>query len=265
MLVLLSPAKDMNTQPLSRQVAHSQPQLLKDAGELVAATCQLGRADLKRLMGINDKLADLNRRRFEELATPFAPLNAKPAAFAFAGDVYRGLEAASLDDDDLAWAQDHVRILSGLYGILRPLDLIRPYRLEMGLPLKTSRGDSLYEFWGSKLTRSLNAALRSSRSDTIVNLASKEYFAAVQPQELKARVVAPQFREIRDGKARSYMFFMKKARGLMARFIVRNRIEAAEALKRFDAEGYRFDPRLSEGDAWIFARPAAAKAKQTAG
>jgi len=255
MLVLLSPAKDMNLDPPPDGLGHSMPELMKETRQLVDAVRRLSKADLKRLMHVNDKLAALNHERFRAFSTPFTPDNAKQAALAFAGDVYRGLDATTLTADDLAWAQDHVRILSGLFGLLRPLDLIQPYRLEMGLPLKTERGATLYEFWGTKLTDKVNDALKRMGGATIVNLASHEYFGAVDAARLKGRLVTPQFKEVRDGKARSLQFFLKKARGLMARFIVQNRIEDAAALKDFNAEGYRIDARLSDGDTWVFARP----------
>lgn len=254
MLVLLSPAKNMKFDPMGPDVGFTQPELLEDAKQLATAARALSQAQLKRLMNISDKLAALNYERFQAFITPFTPDNARPAALTFNGDAFRGLDADSLTPGDLAWAQDHLRILSGLYGLLRPLDLIQPYRLEMGRSLANPRGDDLYAFWATKLTGQVNQAMARSDSEIIVNLASKEYFSALESDDLKGRVITPQFKEIRNGKAQSLSFFMKKARGLMTRYIIQHRLDDASKLKKFDLEGYRFNPSLSEGDIWVFTR-----------
>ncbi len=254
MLALLSPAKSLDFSSAPPDVSQSQPACLKQTRTLASHLRALKKAELKKLLHVSDKLADLNYERFQAFKTPFTPQNAKQAALAFSGDVYQGLDAASLSAEELGWAQDHVRILSGFYGLLRPLDLIQPYRLEMGRALKTCAGDNLYAFWGDKLTRLAASAASKSGEPTLINLASAEYFAALQPEKLKGSVITPGFREIRDGKPRFLSFFAKKARGMMARYIIQNRISRPEDLKSFDLEGYRYDKSLSDGDQWIFTR-----------
>ena len=203
-------------------------------------------------MSLSDDLARLNRERFQ--AFEAGSTDGVQAAFAFAGDVYEGLKARDLDAAGLAFAQDHVRILSGLYGLLRPLDRIQPYRLEMGTRLKTRRGASLYDFWGDRISKCLNADAEGHTDATLVNLASQEYFGVVDAKALKLPVVTPQFRESRDGESRIISFFAKKARGGMARFAIDERIERAEDLKAFDRNGYRFDKAASSDTEWIFIR-----------
>lgn len=261
MLVLLSPAKNLNFDPPSIDSSFTQPAFLKETRELAKVTKGMTKGQIKKLMNINDKLATLNFERFQAFKTPFTADNAKPAALAFSGDVYQGFNANELTAEDLEWAQDHVRILSGFYGLLRPLDLIQPYRLEMGTSLKTAKGKDLYAFWGDKLTRNINASLKSIAEPTLVNLASNEYFNALDKDELKARIITPQFKDIKDGKARFIMFFAKKARGLLARYIVENRIDQPENMKDFAHEGYRFNRELSKGDTWVFSRKSKPKSK----
>ncbi len=205
-------------------------------------------------MGISMKLADLNAGRWRAFSTPFTPDNARAALLAFRGDVYKGLDADSLDADALAFAQDHLRILSGLYGVLRPQDLIQPYRLEMGTKLATARGENLYTFWGDAITETLNRALAAQGDDVLVNLASKEYFSAVRPEKLAGRVVTPVFKERKGNTYKIVGLFAKRARGLMSRYIIDERLDDIEALKGFDAEGYAFEPSLSAADTWVFAR-----------
>jgi cytoplasmic iron level regulating protein YaaA (DUF328/UPF0246 family) len=221
--------------------------------ELARTTRRLTIRDLKRLMSLSDNLARLNRERFQA----FDPASEEglQAAFAFNGDVYAGLRARELDRKALAWAQEHVRILSGLYGLLRPLDAIQPYRLEMGTALKTRRGASLYAFWGPRIAEALNEAAMGQKDKTLVNCASGEYFGAVDRTALRLPVVACRFLEEKDGEARIISFFAKKARGLMARFAIDNRIERAADLRAFDAAGYRFAPHLSSGEELTFVRP----------
>ena len=253
MLIVLSPAKalDFTAAPVAAPV--SAAELADHTAELAKTTRKLRVIDLKRMMSLSDNLAKLNRERFQA----FQPDSEEglQAAFAFNGDVYMGLKARELDRKALAWAQDHVRILSGLYGVLRPLDAIQPYRLEMGVRIKTRRGMSLYDFWGPQISQSLDAALAGQKDRTVVNCASQEYFGAVDRGALKAPVISCRFLEEQDGEARVLSFYAKKARGLMARYAIDNRIECAADLKAFDRDGYRFVPGLSTDDEFTFARP----------
>jgi cytoplasmic iron level regulating protein YaaA (DUF328/UPF0246 family) len=250
-LIVLSPAKSLNFED-APAAPLTTPQLLDDIAELAKTTRRLSGAELKRLMGISDKLAQLNRARFQ--AFDPACEDGVQAAFAFAGDVYQGLQARTLDKRGLAYAQDHTRILSGLYGVLRPLDAIQPYRLEMGTRLKTRRGPDLYRFWRAKVTEALRADLEGHKHPTLVNLASQEYFGAVDVEALGLPVVTCHFREVKDGEARIVSFYAKKARGLMARFAADQRIVKAEDLKAFDTAGYGFDAARSTETEWTFVR-----------
>lgn len=253
MLFLLSPAKTLDFTPAPEDLPATRAELSADTAKLAAVTRKLKPADLRRLMNISEPLAELNVKRFEAFK-PRAQTGVQ-AALAFAGDVYVGLRARELGADDLDWAQDHLRILSGLYGVLRPLDRIQPYRLEMGTRLATERGESLYDFWGDRVAKALNRAVRGQADRTVINLASQEYFGAVDTKALKSPVVTCQFREEKDGEARIISFFAKAARGMMARYAIERRIERAEELKGFDAAGYSFRPELSDGPNWVFARP----------
>jgi len=255
MLVVISPAKRLDW--AERDVVTTAPDFQEDAVRLVRAARGLTLGDLKSLMSLSDDLAKLNRDRFKTFdEAPDAGLT-RPAALAFAGDTYQGLEADSLDAEELAFAQDHLRILSGLYGVLRPLDAIQPYRLEMGSRLKTRRGKNLYDYWGSDLSKALNTQAEVTGSDVLVNCASQEYFGAVDLDALKLRVVTPQFMEDKgDGKGPKIVsFFAKKARGAMARFVVQKRIADAEGILDFDTGGYAYTPALSKPDAPVFLRP----------
>jgi cytoplasmic iron level regulating protein YaaA (DUF328/UPF0246 family) len=260
MLIVLSPAKALDFTAGPQSAPLTLPQLSDQTAELAKTTRRLTLRDLKRLMSLSDNLAKLNRERFQA----FDPASEEgvQAAFAFNGDVYAGLKARSLDRKGLAWAQDHIRILSGLYGVLRPLDAIQPYRLEMGTRLKTRRGQSLYDFWGPRIAQALNEAAQGHKDKTLVNCASGEYFGAVDRQALKLPVLTCRFLEEKDGEARMISFFAKKARGLMARWAVDHRIETAADLRAFDAEGYRFVASDSTGDAFTFARPQPAPVAQ---
>ncbi|MFN3931453.1 MAG: peroxide stress protein YaaA [Brevundimonas sp.] len=252
MLIVLSPAKRLDFTEADPALPASERRFLEDTGSLARTARARSVAELRRLMSISDDLARLNRERFQA----FDPESTEgvQAAFAFAGDVYEGLGARELDAAALTWAQDHIRILSGLYGLLRPLDRIQPYRLEMGTRLKTRRGASLYDFWGDRLSKCLNADVEGQADPTLVNLASQEYFGAVDARALKLPVVTPHFRETRDGESRIISFFAKKARGGMARFAIDERIDKAEDLKAFDRDGYRFDKAGSNETDWIFTR-----------
>ncbi|MEM9575540.1 MAG: peroxide stress protein YaaA [Pseudomonadota bacterium] len=255
MLVVISPAKRLDW--TERDAPTTAPDFQEDAVRLAKTARNLTLRNLKGLMDLSDDLARLNRDRFAAFSEEPDAEMTRPAALAFAGDTYQGLEAASLDPDEMAWAQDHLRILSGLYGLLRPLDAIQPYRLEMGSRLKTRRGQSLYDYWRDGLSKALNAQAESVGTDTLVNCASQEYFGAVAPKALKLNVITPVFMEDKeDGKGpRIVSFFAKKARGSMARYIVQNRLVDAAALLDFDTGGYVHRPELSKPDRPVFVRP----------
>ena len=252
MLVVVSPAKSLDMDPV--EVAATAPDFQEDAVRLSKTAKNLTLKELKGLMSISDDLARLNRDRFKAFAAEPAAELTKPAALAFNGDTYQGLEAKTLTDDDLAWAQDHLRILSGLYGLLRPLDAIQPYRLEMGSRLKTRRGKTLYDYWGDTIAKALNAQAETVGADTLINCASQEYFGAADRKALKLRVITPVFMEVKDDKPRIVSFFAKRARGAMARYVVENRLTKADEIKGFTSGGYAYDPDLSEGDKWVFLR-----------
>lgn len=257
MLTLISPAKtlDFETPPHTRKT--TQPQFLQEAAALVEDARRLAPDDIRELMGVSDNIAQLNHARFHNWAPPFTLDNAKQALLAFRGDVYTGLDADTLTSAQLAFAQQHLRILSGLYGLLRPLDLMQPYRLEMGLRFANRGGSNLYQFWGDAITRNLNAQLGKSGSPVLVNLASNEYFKAVRPRALDAEVITPQFKELRNGKYKVISFYAKKARGQMARFIIENSLNEPEALREFRADGYCYNRKESGSRDPVFTREAA--------
>ena len=254
MLSVISPAKtlDFDTAPVTAR--HSKPVFLKDSRELVGELRELAPHQLSSLMSISDKLGELNYDRYQQWRPPFTPKNAKQALLAFRGDVYTGLDADHFDDADFAFAQDHLRILSGLYGLLRPLDLIQPYRLEMGTRFANARGANLYEFWGDRITDVLAQAIAESGSDVLVNLASNEYFRAVRPGRLEAQVVTPVFKDYKGGKFKVVSFYAKKARGLMAAWLIRQRADQPAAIRDFAEAGYRYDKKLSNASEWVFTR-----------
>lgn len=255
MLALLSPAKTLDLAPVELELTHSQPALLERSKELVEVSRTLRATDLMKLMGISKPLASLNVRRFKEFTTPFTLENAKPAIFAFRGDTYVGFDVDSLDAGSLAFAQEHVRILSGLYGLLRPLDLMQPYRLEMGIKLKTERGKDLYAYWGSSITEAINQAL-PEQGGVVVNLASNEYIKAVKRAELRGKFVDCVFKEVRGGTAKVVGLSAKRARGMMARFICQERLTRVEELQNFSAAGYQFQPGTSSNSVLEFHRAA---------
>ena len=252
MLVVVSPAKALDMEPVG--ITPTQPAFQEDAVRLSKTARNLTLAELKKLMHLSDDLARLNRDRFKAFAAEPNADAVKPAALAFNGDTYQGLEAKTLTEDDMIWAQDHLRILSGLYGLLRPLDAMQPYRLEMGSKLKTRRGKSLYDYWGDIIAKALNAQAAEVNAQVLVNCASQEYFGAVDLNALKPRVITPQFMEVKDDKPRIVSFFAKRARGAMARYVVENRLTNPEDIKGFSSGGYAYDPDLSEGDKWVFVR-----------
>lgn len=253
MLIVVSPAKKLDFTPAAIDLPMTPRRCAKETAELEKVTRKLTRADLRRLMSISETLADLNWQRFQSFNNEVSDADVQ-AVFAFAGDVYEGLKAREMTKDDLLWAQDHLRIISGFYGLLRPLDGMQPYRLEMGTRLKTPRGNNLYDFWGERISLRLNEDAAGQPDQTLVNLASQEYFGAVDARALKLQVVTPHFKERKDGEDRIISFHAKKARGAMARYAILNRVVKAEDLKGFDQDGYRFMPDISTESDWIFIR-----------
>ncbi|HPQ97253.1 MAG: peroxide stress protein YaaA [Thiothrix sp.] len=246
MLILLSPSKKLDENPDTGQPAgHTQPRLLDDAGKLVSQLKSMAPQELAGLMHLSDRLASLNAARYQHWSLPFTPANARPALFAFRGDVYAGLDADTLSPAALAFAQQHVRILSGLYGVLRPLDLMQAYRLEMGTRLANEYGRDLYAFWGERITAQLNQDLSESGPALVVNLASNEYFRVVKPGILNGRLITPVFRDWSRGQYKVISFFAKKARGLMTRYLIDQRIDSTEGLIGFETAGYAFNPVLT--------------------
>jgi cytoplasmic iron level regulating protein YaaA (DUF328/UPF0246 family) len=254
MLILLSPAKTMDFSPLPEGLATTAPQFEADIEVLLERCRELSVESLRELMKISQPLAELNHQRSKKMSLPFTSENSKACLRAFQGDVYKRLDAATLSKSDLEWSQDRLRILSGFYGLLRPMDRIQPYRLEMGTRLTTSRGANLYQFWGNQLVDSLNAEHAERPVAAVLNLASNEYLKAVPRDRLEPRMVTAAFKEIRDGEPKVIAFLAKKARGRMARFVLQERIEDPEGLKEFAVDGYGFRPDLSSADEIVFTR-----------
>ena len=254
MLALISPAKKLNLEQNRLYDRHSQPDFLDQAERLVTTARQLSRKKLAGTMNLSADLAELNFQRYQDFNAPFDLDNAKQAALVFNGDTYLGLDATTLTEKDMVFAQDHLRILSGLYGLLRPLDLIQPYRLEMGARFKPPRRKDLYDFWGDQITASINAAQSERDDQTVINLASSEYFKVVKPKKLAGRSITAAFKEIKGNQTRMIGTFAKQARGMMARFIIQNRLTDPESLKSFNSGGYEFRDDLTEGDTWVFTR-----------
>lgn len=255
MLITLSPSKgqDFETPALSKTC--SKPDALKDSELLIKDLRKIRQKDIQRLMSVSENIAKLTAERYKSFNTPFTVKNAKQAIFAFKGDVYSGIDIEKYKEADLKYAQNHLRILSGLYGCLRPLDLIQPYRLEMKTKLQNARGDNLYQFWGDRITDALNKELEKQKQPVLVNLASNEYFKAVKPKQLKGRLLNINFKETKDGKTRVVAIFAKRARGMMTDYILRNRIEKPEDIRKFKQGGYRFNKELSDDRQWTFERP----------
>ncbi|MBF8721479.1 peroxide stress protein YaaA [Pseudomonas guariconensis] len=254
MLTVISPAKtlDYDTPPVTQRF--TLPQYLDDSQELITQLREFTPAQISELMHLSDKLAGLNAARFGSWTPDFTPANAKQALLAFKGDVYTGLDAESLSEDDFTYAQDHLRMLSGLYGLLRPLDLMQPYRLEMGTKLANARGKDLYAFWGTRISEWLNQALADQGDDVLLNLASNEYFSAVKRSALNARVIDVDFKDLKNGQYKIISFYAKKARGMMSRFVIQERIDDPEQLKRFDVQGYFYSAEQSKQDHLVFLR-----------
>jgi len=256
MLTILSPAKTLEFDSPARTTDHSHPQFVSDAQQLVEDLRARSPQQLAGLMGINSALAELNHERFKRWEPRFDLDNAKQAIFAFRGDVYRGFDVESLSDDALRFAQQHLAILSGLYGVLRPLDLMQPYRLEMGTKLPNPRGENLYQFWSSRITAALNEALSGHEHPVLVNLASQEYFSALDTKQLAGEIVTPTFKDWKSGRLRTIAIYAKVARGKMARWIVTNRIDHPERLPEFTDDGYRYSAEHSKPHTPVFVRGA---------
>ena len=254
MLIVLSPSKTLDPDACADAEICTQPGYLKESRQLIRCLRELSPDDIAELMRVSMNLANLNFDRFHQWKTPFTPRNARPAALTFKGDVYTGLGANDFTRRDLNFAQKHLRILSGLYGLLRPLDLIQPYRLEMGTRLGTSRGDNLYQFWGQRITEGLREAMVGQKNSVLVNLASQEYFKAVRPGELEVPVITPVFKERKGSQYRVIGLFAKKARGMMTRYIIKNRLTSVDAITGFTEGGYRHSPEMSTETEWVFAR-----------
>jgi uncharacterized protein len=256
MLTVISPAKtlDFETPPVTRK--STAPQLLDRSAQLVEDMRALSPDDIRELMGVSEKIAELNHHRFMNWSHPFNLDNAKQSVLAFKGDVYTGLEADTLDGEQMKFAQQHLRILSGLYGVLRPLDLMQAYRLEMGVKFANRGGKNLYEFWGDEITNNLNAQLKKIKSDVLVNLASNEYFKSVKAKQLNGDIVTPVFKDLKAGKYKIISFYAKKARGQMARFIIEQQIEDPAGLKKFNIAGYKYNAAESTARELVFTRDA---------
>ncbi len=254
MLLLISPAKNLDETSELPTVRATQPGFLAHSEELIDQLKTLAPHDVSALMKLSDKLGTLNYERFQTWSVPFSQENARPAALTFNGDVYQGLDAASFSKTDFTYAQKHLRILSGLYGLLKPLDLIQPYRLEMGTKFENARGKNLYDFWGDAINLSVTQELKKLKSDTVINLASNEYFKAVRAKKLDANIIEPAFKDYKNGEYKMISFYAKKARGLMSAYAIKNQLTTPEQLKAFDSEGYAFNEAMTEGNKWVFTR-----------
>jgi cytoplasmic iron level regulating protein YaaA (DUF328/UPF0246 family) len=254
MLIVISPAKtlDFETAPTTKEF--TEPEFLKESKKLISELKKLNPEEVSSLMKISDKLGTLNYLRFNEWKTPFNLNNAKQALLAFKGDVYTGIEAETFSNQDLKFAQKHLRILSGLYGVLKPLDLMQAYRLEMGTQFENKQGKDLYEFWGGKLTEQINNDLRAAKSKVLINLASNEYFKSLQANDIDAEIIVPVFKDFKNGKYKIISFYAKKARGLMSAYIIKNRLKNPEDIKGFNVEGYKYSKSESSGNNWVFLR-----------
>lgn len=259
MLFVLSPAKNLNEKDAAPVSDFTQPDLLAESEQLMAQLRQLAPQQLAQLMHVSDKIALLNAERNAAWHTPFTTANAKQAVYMFNGDVYEGLDAATLNDKQIQYLQNRVRLLSGLYGLLRPLDLMQPYRLEMGTPFANSRGKNLYEFWGDRITALINQTLAADDSNILINLASQEYFKSVNPKKLKAKIITPVFKDEKNGQYKIISFYAKRARGLMVHYAAKHNIQTPEALQNFDCEGYVFNPAASSDNEWVFMRAESSK------
>lgn len=259
MLMVISPAKTLDYETPPATARFTQPQYLDHSQELIEQLRELSPQQIGELMHLSDKLSGLNAARFGSWTPAFTPENAKQALLAFKGDVYTGLNAVDFNEADFDYAQNHLRMLSGLYGLLRPLDLMMPYRLEMGTKLANARGKDLYAFWGTQISEWLNQALAEQGDDVLLNLASNEYFSAVKKTALNARIINTEFKDLKNGQHKIISFYAKKARGMMSRFVIKERINNPEHLKQFDAQGYHFSAEQSKPDLLVFLRDHAAQ------
>ncbi len=254
MLIVISPAKTLDYETTAKTKVFTTPDYLDQSQRLINRLRTFSSLDISDLMKVSAKIADLNFDRYESWKKPFTVNNAKQAILAFKGDVYTGLDASTFKADEFKFAQQHLRVLSGLYGLLRPLDLMQPYRLEMGTKLKTDVGKNLYEFWGSDITEGLNKQLKKIKSKYLINLASNEYFKSVKPKELNAQIITPAFKEFKNGEYKMIGIYAKKARGLLSRYIIQNKLSTPEDIKLFNEDGYRFNKKLSNENNWVFTR-----------
>ncbi|MCT4705303.1 peroxide stress protein YaaA [Enterobacteriaceae bacterium H16N7] len=254
MLIVISPAKTLDYQSDLPTDRYTQPELLEHSQQLIGIARRLSAPQIASLMSISDKLASLNETRFHEWHPDFTPRNARQAILAFKGDVYAGLQAEKFSDSEFDFAQQHLRMLSGLYGVLRPLDLMQPYRLEMGIRLENPKGKDLYQFWGETITKKLNQTLVAQGDNVLINLASDEYFRSVKPKKLNAEIIKPVFLDEKNGKFKVISFYAKKARGLMSRYIIENRLTKPEQLTAFNTDGYVFDEAASTKNELVFKR-----------
>ncbi|MEE4198316.1 MAG: peroxide stress protein YaaA [Bacteroidales bacterium] len=254
MITIISPAKTLDFENTIATKEYSQPEFIEDSRILAEVLKKFSKNELAKLMNINQDLASLNYERYMQWGLPFTPQNAKQALSVFKGQVFLGLDAQSLSHEELLFAQDHLRILSGLYGVLRPLDLIQPYRLEMGTMLTSERGKNLYEFWGTKITDFINKELAKQKNKVLVNLASNEYFKSIHLKQVDGQVITPVFKEAKGNNFKVVAVYAKTARGLMSRFIIQNKIEDPEQLKAFDSNGYLYQHDLSSENEWVFIR-----------
>ena len=254
MLIVISPAKTLDFETPVPSDEFTQPNYLCQSRRLIKQLQKFSADELAKLMGVSDNIARLNAERFKQWKTPFKPENARQALFAFKGDVYIGLDAGTMSKDNIQFAQQHLCILSGLYGLLRPLDLMQPYRLEMGTRLQTDYGDNLYQFWNNRITDAINKVLKPMASPTLINLASNEYFKSIKTRRMKGNIVTPVFKDYHNHKYQVISFFAKKARGLMARYIIDHQLTEPEPIKNFNMAGYTFNKELSHDHHWVFSR-----------
>jgi cytoplasmic iron level regulating protein YaaA (DUF328/UPF0246 family) len=254
MLIVVSPAKTLDYESPPKTRVFTQPDYLDSSQELIARLRNLSSPELSKLMKVSQKIADLNFSRYKIWNKKFTEKNSKQSVLAFKGDVYTGLDADTFNSKDFNFAQKHLRVLSGLYGLLRPLDLMQAYRLEMSTKLDTKRGKNLYEFWGSTITEGLNTQLKKIKSEYLINLASNEYFRAVKPNDLNANIITPAFKENKNGEYKMIGIFAKKARGMLSRYIIKNRLVNPEDMKSFSEDGYKFNKKLSRNNTWVFSR-----------
>ena len=254
MLIVVSPAKKLDYDTPAKTKKSTTPDFLQDSQILIDRLRDFSALDIAELMHLSMKLAELNFDRYESWSLPLTTDNAKQAMFAFKGDVYTGLDAESFSATDISFAQKHFRMLSGLYGLLRPLDLMFPYRLEMGTKLENERGKNLYEFWGDTITDAINKQLKASKSHHLINLASNEYFKSVKQKQVNGEIITPAFKEYKNGEYKMIGIYAKRARGLLSRYIIQNQLTDPEDIKNFNEEGYKFNKKLSKGTNWVFTR-----------